>query len=153
PALLVATNGLLDRLAVEAVMAAELSVLACDHRRNHVAVDPAERGRVLGDPVLVHQHRRGDRHVPESIDDHQLEADADEPDDGEDEETEYAEHWPELTAAACTRNLRRAFPSGSDAPKREVKDGSLHAVFRMSSMGCRPRWSKEGIRLDPSARQ
>src|SRR5690554_3447329 len=47
-ALLVAPDRLFDRLAVEAVMAAELAVFTGNHRRDHVAVDAAERGPGLG---------------------------------------------------------------------------------------------------------
>src|SRR5204862_6351164 len=43
----VALDGLLDRLAIEAVVLAELAVLAGDHRADHVAVDIVERFPVL----------------------------------------------------------------------------------------------------------
>src|SRR5690606_32725907 len=86
-ALLVAPDRLLDRFTVEAVMAAEFAVFTGNHRRDHVAVDAAERRPGLRHAVLVHQHGGGDRHRHKPVNDHQRQADADEPDHRKNEET------------------------------------------------------------------
>src|SRR5690606_2570441 len=91
-ALLIAADRFLDRFAIEAVVLTELAVLPGNDRRDHVAINAAERCPVLGNAVLVHQPGRRNRNGNEPVNDHQRQTDADEPDQGKNSETEQAEH-------------------------------------------------------------
>ena len=104
-ALRVACRRLGNRLGIETVMLAEFPVLGRDYCIDEVAIDIGKRFPILRDGILVHHHRRRDRHRHPFEQQDQRQADSHEPEDQLDEKEGCgADHGPGLAAHRAKEN-------------------------------------------------
>jgi hypothetical protein len=102
-----------SRIAVEAVVAAEIAVLGGDHRARHVWVDAVEVAPAVGDAVAferVAQHQRGGRRIDVFVRDHPQHRDQE---DQRGEDQRPAQH--EAQCAAAGPSLRTGERHGAEA--------------------------------------